>query len=263
MDAIDEQAEHAELLSRALLTKENIAAIYRVKNGGGVDVERPVVDELEDENVVKRVDGSVELTEKGEIFYPIVHQLMDKSFLDKLDWLIDRAEDWEETLPPFHLLQDASVRVEQSQECTREVVDRYNELAGESATLQELSPFILGAGIESREAVLPTDTDCRYIFSEGMIEDINDSERHRKALQKYKEDPHVDLLRYPGEFPYMLTCLDDTTLLITRGEEYMTVLIESQGEGLRMWAENKIAEYRAQSQELQVDRGVEPPEIQK
>ena len=261
MEAIDDKAEHAGLLSENLLTKEYIAAIYKIKNEETSSLDEDVVPELVEENVVKQVNGEAELTEKGELLYPIVQQLLEKSFLDKLNWLIDRTDDWEESLPPFHLLQDASVKLENSVEHARSVVDRYNELVEETGTLQELSPFILGAGLESREAVLPTGTDCTYIFSESMVQDINDSERHREALQEYKEDPDVQLLQYPGEFPYMLTILDEHTLLIGRGEDHLTVLIESTGENLQMWAEKKIGEYQEEAEELELDDTASPPKI--
>ena len=262
MEAIDNKADHAEILAENLLTRDKITAIYQVKNSKTDSLDEDVVQELVEENVVKQVNDGVELTEKGKLLYPIVKQLLEKSFLDQLNWLIDRTDDWEESLPPFHLLQDASVKIEQSPEYTREVVDRYNELVEETGTLQELSPFILGAGIESREAVLPTGTDCTYIFSESMVQDINDSERHREALQEYKEDSDVQLLQYPGEFPYMLTVLDEHTLLIGRGNDFLTVLIESNGENLQMWAEKKIQEYQEQATELQLDQSTSPPKIQ-
>jgi len=261
MDAIDNKADHAEILAENLLTRDKITAIYRVKNAETDSLDQEVVQELVDENVVKKVNGSVELTEKGELLYPVVQQLLEKSFLDQLNWLIDRTDDWEESLPPFHLLQDASVKLENSVEHARSVVDRYNELVEETGTLQELSPFILGAGLESREAVLPTGTDCTYIFSESMVQDVNDSERHREALQEYKEDPDVELLQYPGEFPYMLTILDQHTLLIGRGEDHLTVLIESSGENLRMWAEKKIEEYQEEAEELELDDTASPSKI--
>lgn len=262
MDGIKWKAEKAELLSD-LLTKENISTIYKVKNGTPAEeLDSDNVLELAEENIVKKDSSDVQLTEKGELLYPAINQLLKNTHLERIDWLLDRVDNWEETLPPLELLSDSDISFQDTEQHLRNVVNRYNELVEESSTVKELSPFILGAGLESRHAVLPENTNALYIFSDEITWQINASEYHREALQEYSEDPDVELLQYNGELPYMLTVLDDKVLFIAKGNSPETVLLESDSDDLRTWAENKIEEYREEAEELQLDESVSPPKIQ-
>jgi len=128
-------------------------------------------------------------------------------------------------------------------------VEAVTELRARSSTVRELSSIVARDSAEQvHDRAVQGDATFEIVLQDDVVEQIHAAAEYRSQFEATVDQAGVDVRVYEGTFPFLVVLLDDAVALgATTDEELPAVLVVSESDAVREWAESVYAEFYAAS----------------
>ncbi|WP_255152509.1 helix-turn-helix transcriptional regulator [Halorarius halobius] len=123
-------------------------------------------------------------------------------------------------------------------------IERVTEIRADSETVRELSSVVARNSAEQVVARADAgDTDHELVLTADLVASLTDSSDYGDAFEATRDA--VDVYVYDGEFPFLLTLLDDRVAFgVVSADDTPEALVESTDPEVYAWAESTYRDYR-------------------
>lgn len=129
-------------------------------------------------------------------------------------------------------------------------IDRVTDIRAASETVRELSSVVASDSAEQVAARADAgDVDHEIVLTADLVAALTDGSDYGSAFEAALDA--VDFYVYDGEFPFLLTLLDDRVAFgVVSEDDTPEALVESTDDEVYAWAEATYREYRAAADPL-------------
>lgn len=123
-------------------------------------------------------------------------------------------------------------------------LDRVTELRAASSTVRELSSVVARSSVDQvAERAASGDVDHEIVLTADLVASLGDGSEYVDAFETALAA--IDFYVYDGEFPFLLTLLDDcVTFGVVGDDDTPEALVETDDARAYEWAERTYREYR-------------------